>query len=380
MKTQLFLCATGERFPAMAKAAAKRWRSLLPELAGVTIAGDADAILCGLGHYDPARRACALKLHAWELVEEDVDAILYADLDVYPSDPMPPSMALANVDFACARDRWDDAEVSRVAESVGVPPHQYFNAGLFYARRAAAPMMELSRPLFDRLKWWDQTAFNVARFASRTPTAWLPWRQNAMDRHKDGYAMANSHCPDHAWSAWENKENHAFTPLPQSAHVISSMDLSHHWSTDGNHLMALAILAQDRRHVLDVGTFMGHSALAMASAGALVTSLDPANQTRRVWDPLFGLTYDAIQTTGQEWLTRDPDGVYDVIFHDAEHGPEIIPELQQWWTRILPGGALAIHDAEQLEGWRGESLSQELCGVSTSFDARGRELLILHKF
>jgi hypothetical protein len=378
MKTHLFLTATGDRYQAMAKAAAKRWRKLLPELSGVTIAGDVDAILCGLGHYDPARRACALKLHAFELIPEDCDAVLYADLDVYPFCPISPSTALAGVDFACVRDRWDDGEVNRVSDSIGVPRHQYFNAGLFYARRNAAPMLAAARLFYDKLKWFDQTGFNLARFAHRTPTAWLPWRANVMDRHDLDYAHAATHAPHHAWPAWEANELRSFSPLPDPHAIIEDGDYSHPYATDPQHLHDLVNQAAGCRHILEVGTWQGHAAWPLAATGALVTTLDPIHQvSKRQYKGTLSL--DAMAHTGAEWLAMDSDGVYDMIFHDAEHGPHIIPELEAWWGRLLPGGILAVHDAEQLEGWRGQTLPTKSVRVSIAPDARGRDLLMLRK-
>jgi hypothetical protein len=380
MHTHLFLTATGEH-RVMAKTASMRWKKLLPELAGVTIAGDADATLCGLGALNPIRQACALKLHAWDLVPDDCDAILYADLDIYPQDPVPPSVALADVDFACVRDRWDDAEVNRVADAIGLPRHQYFNAGLFYARRAAAPMMEAASLFFDRLKWYDQTGLNLARYAHRTPTAWLPWRVNAMDRHADGHAIGCSHCPDHAWPAWKLGEGRTYPSLPDPHAMIDVADYSHPFATAPEHLHAMVNVVDQlnvHRHILEVGTFEGHASWPLAATGALVTTLDPAHQ---VSTRLFkhGLSIDAMAHTGSEWLAMDLDGIYDMIFHDAEHGPHIIPELEAWWSRLLPGGVLAVHDAEQLEGWRGQTLPTKSIRISIAPDSRGRELLMLRK-
>lgn len=378
MKTQLFLCATGPH-RVMAKTASKRWLKCLPELAGVTIAGDADAKLCGLGHHDSIRQACGLKLFAWDLVPEDVDAILYADLDIYPYQPMAPSVALADVDFACVRDRWDDHAISEVADPLALPRHQYFNAGLFYARRAAEPMMRAARLYFDRLKWYDQTGLNVARFVHQTRTAWLPWHANAMDLHRAGYHMSAAHCPDIAWPAWnQGADQSTPAPLPDAEAFIGSLDLSHPFSTSAEHLRVLAGLAKGRRHILEVGTFQGAAAWSMASSGALVTTLDPAHlKSSRMFHQRMSL--DAMAHTGAQWLAMDPDGLYDMIFHDAEHGPHIVPELEQWWQRLLPGGVLAIHDAEQLEGWNGQTLTPEPSMISANADTRGRELLVIHK-
>lgn len=363
----------------MAKTAAKTWCRKLPELAGATIADDVDAVLCGLESLNPIRRACALKLWAWDLVPEDTDAILYADLDVYPFDPVSPETALRGCDFACVRDRWDDPAIAEVADPLGLPRHQYFNAGLFYARREAAPMMTAARLFFDKLKWYDQTGLNLARYAFGTPTAWLPWRVNAMDRHAEGHAIGCAHCPDHAWPAWKFGQTRKYSPLPDPETIIGGQDYSHLFATAPEHLRVLVELAAGCRHILEVGTFQGHAAWPLAATGALVTTLDPSHQ---VSSRLFkhGLSIDAMANTGSQWLELDPNGSYDMIFHDAEHGTHIIQELEAWWLRLNPGGILAVHDAEQLEGWTGETLDGLSERIEVAPDERGRELLILRKF
>jgi hypothetical protein len=363
----------------MARPAALRWLDVVPGLCGWVVAGEAEAARFGYGDLDPARQACALKLHAFDLVPIDADAVLYADLDVLPHNGFPrPAWALQDVDFACVRDRWDDAEVGRVADSCGVPRWQYFNAGVWYARREAAPMLFGARAFYDRLKWYDQTGFNVARLAHRTRTRWLPWRCNAMDLHDAGLSLAASHAPHHAWPAWENGEIRGNVGLVDLEYLMDHLfQWDHPYVTDREHVRELARLAAGCKHVLEVGTFQGHTAWAMASQGAAVTTLDPANQvSKRLWKQ--GMSIDAMAHTGAEWLTMDVDGVYDLIFHDAQHGPEIVPELRRWWERILPGGVLAVHDAEQLEGWMGNDLPGAVLG-EVSRDGRGRELLVIRK-
>jgi hypothetical protein len=367
----------------MAENAWRRWKKVLPELSGVTVATDQDAEKYrigneGLMHLDPARRACALKLFAWELVPADCDAIIYADLDVYPVCPMSPERALNGVEFACVRDRWDDPEVARVAGTVGIHPWEYFNAGLFYARRSASRMFPGARHFFDRLKWFDQTGLNIARVANDISTAWLPWRMNAMDRHDEGFALACSHAPHHAWPAWEADQHKEYLGLPDLETVIESLDFSHPYTTAASHLRVLGNLASLCRHVLEVGTFQGHAAWTMAAAGALVTTLDPAHEksARLFRGPL---SIDAFSCTGAEWIAANRCELYDLIFHDAEHGRHIIPELESLWDLVLPGGWLAVHDAEQLEGWNGSTLKPQCKAMSKIIDDRGRELMVLRK-
>jgi 2-polyprenyl-3-methyl-5-hydroxy-6-metoxy-1,4-benzoquinol methylase len=194
-----------------------------------------------------------------------------------------------------------------------------------------------------------------------------------MDFHRAGHYMSAAHCPDIAWPAWRDGKHQQADCLPFDEDVIAAQDTSHLWSTSEIHLRQLFNLALGRRHFLEVGTVRGAASWTMAAAGALVTTLDPAHEkSARLFR--HGLSIDAMAHTGEQWLAMDPDGRYDLIFHDAEHGPHIIPELRAWWQRLTPGGALAIHDAEQLDGWRGEELTPH---ATTTTDERGRELLVL---
>ena len=376
MKTQLFLTSVSEKYGAYAKAAAKRWLEVLPELSGVTIANETAAAQLGLGHLSAKDQACMLKLYAFDLVPKDCDSVLYSDTDVYPFAPLTPEVALHGVDFACVRDRWDDAHVNAISDNSGIPRHQYLNAGLFYMRRSCAPMLRGARVFVNKLPYVDQTALNVSRLAQRTRTAWLAARYNAMDRHAD-ISLGNTHNPWQAWAAWEGAETPITQALPSIDYVISQLDFSHIFTTDAKHLRELAELAKKCRHVLEIGTFQGHAAWAMASTGALITTLDPGNQSGRQYR--YGLTIDAFSMRSDEWFAADVDGTYDMIFHDAEHGVHVIPELERTWKYVLPGGYLAIHDAEQLEGWLGGTLNPAPILVSNSADSRGRQLLVLEK-
>ena len=312
MHTQLFLTATGDRYPGYAEIAAKRWCELLPELSGVTIAGDKEANALGFSTLPSADRACLLKLHAFDLIPRSCDSVLYADLDVYPIAPLSPSKALAEVDFACVRDRWDHEVVNNVCDNIGIPRHQYFNAGLFYARRSAAAALDGAKLFFNKLPWYDQTGLNLCRLSHRLKTMWLATRQNALDNH-EGFSIACSHTPWHAWPAWETQKTPKILSLPTAKDVAAKLDFSHCYTTAVEHLLELAEIAKNCRHVLEVGTFQGHAAWMMATGGALITTLDPQNISGRQY--AYNLSIDTFIARGDDWLEKDVDGVYDMVLY-----------------------------------------------------------------
>lgn len=375
MKTAIFLVAIGD-YAKHARAVVDVWKKLFPRSL-IFVAGQREAEQLGCDRWShPGEVACALKLHVWDLLPKEIDAVLYADMDVAPIDPVGFESALRDVDLAVVRDRWDDHEVNRVADSVGVPRHDYFNAGVIYARRSTEAAFKGAQRFFNRLKWWDQTGLNVAVRAHSLKVRYLPWRMNAMDAKGPGPGIGALHAPHHCKPIWEGRPIKPVR-LPCVKEVLGGLDFSHGYVTDRAHLEELAGYVMQWFHVLEVGTFQGHAAWAMAARGALVTTLDPIHGvSKRIHGP-HGLSIDAMAHKGEEWLDLD-ENVYDAVFHDAEHGPHIIPELRQWWDRILPEGFLAVHDAEQLDGWKGDDLANVHYKTVTA-DRKGRELLIIHK-
>ncbi len=383
MNACVALIAIGERYESYLPKAAARWGDLtgLP----VVAFGDGQARQLGCPHDHPGERACWLKLHLWDLVPDGYDVILYADMDIWPIKPAMPSEALdCGVGLAVVRDRWADPVVAAAAESIGLAHWDYFNAGLLYMRRdPMAAVMRDARKSFCQLPWWDQTALNLTTANAGVSVRYLPWTHNAMDSSLIEHGLRGVHGSGTAWRLWETLPHDGILHPPLHHRLedflARNFDWWHGYVTDRTHVLELAQTAGSlggRAQVIEVGTFQGHSAFAMAHAGAGVTTLDPANKTGRWF--VDGVCVDALACTGLDFLAFDLNQ-WDMVFHDAEHGPSIIPELQEWWSRIRPGGILAIHDSEQLHGhWRADRLPG-YAGHTETADARGRMLAIVRK-
>ncbi len=115
-------------------------------------------------------------------------------------------------------------------------------------------------------------------------------------------------------------------------------------------LLQLLVATSGAKRILDIGTFTGYSALALAEASsedAVVISLD-ANPLSRVFAEPFlaqspaGSRVQLITCFVQEWLPTQADASIDLIFLDADKHryPDYLPEC---W-RLLSAGGLLIAD------------------------------------
>lgn len=119
---------------------------------------------------------------------------------------------------------------------------------------------------------------------------------------------------------------------------------------------------------LEIGTWCGFTALAMAATGANVICVDTFQgsdpQTAQRAGTLRGTTLDrflcnaiALQPRGSVvGLVGDsvhisklmPDGVLDLIFVDGAHEQDAVTaDLDAWWPKLRPGGVFCGHDIGQ---------------------------------
>lgn len=161
-------------------------------------------------------------------------------------------------------------------------------------------------------------------------------------------------------------EAHASAESPQLAALAAftadkRRDFAHNLSgrSVGQLLKLLAQLMGARR-VLDVGTFTGYSALALAEGvvtDGQVVSLDANPLSRDFAAPFLaqsphGSKVELITCFVQDWLPTQPDAGFDLIFLDADKHryPDYLP---QCW-RLLRAGGLLVADNIL---WGGEVVS-----------------------
>jgi predicted O-methyltransferase YrrM len=171
--------------------------------------------------------------------------------------------------------------------------------------------------------------------------------------------MVQEVSPEHLWTTVDNYIQQLFVApdeaLEATLHDAAAQDLpgSHITPVQGKMLFMLALL-RDARHILEIGTLAGYSALWMAKAlpddGHLITldytpkhvELARANIARA------GLSHkvevregDALKLMPQ--LHQEGAGPFDMIFIDTDN-KLIYPELLEWSLHLSRSGTLIIAD------------------------------------
>jgi hypothetical protein len=122
-----------------------------------------------------------LKFRLFDLLE--VDTVLFFDADVLFVRPWNPTPYAGLPEIVCVRDRWWKPEIIADASQFGVPPHEYFNSGMFIANRrhhsqwlrCAERCMSEHSSLF-----WEQGALNAARRRLNLGLRFLDRRYNSV--------------------------------------------------------------------------------------------------------------------------------------------------------------------------------------------------------
>jgi hypothetical protein len=136
------------------------------------------------------------------------------------------------------------------------------------------------------------------------------------------------------------------TPYPtertlQDIGILRSLDYSHPWVTAPNHIVE--IYEEACKHegwALDVGTFQGHSALALHLAGLQVYTMDI--EPKHFENAPFAIPIPDASENFEAMYS------YSVIVHDAQHGQHMIPELVRYFGYVQSGGVLIVHDTNEL--------------------------------
>jgi len=115
-------------------------------------------------------------------------------------------------------------------------------------------------------------------------------------------------------------------------------------------LLKLLVGLSGAKHILDVGTFTGYSALSLAEgalADARVISIDANPMSKELAQPFLaqsphGHKVELVTAFFQDWLIQQPDACFDFIFLDADKHryPQYLTEC---W-RLLSVGGLLVAD------------------------------------
>jgi hypothetical protein len=125
--------------------------------------------------------------------------------------------------------------------------------------------------------------------------------------------------------------------------ILEKLDYSHPWVTAPKHIVE--IYEEAKKHngkALDIGTFQGHSALALHLAGLEVWTMDI--DEKHFENAPFA---NHILIASENLLADDES--LQVIVHDAQHGQHMIPELVRYFGYVKSGGVLIVHDTNELD-------------------------------
>jgi 2-polyprenyl-3-methyl-5-hydroxy-6-metoxy-1,4-benzoquinol methylase len=232
-----------------------------------------------------------------------------------------------------------------------LPPGTPFDPGWMLIPRAAGPLLErLRMPSLDlespgfaealRTVFSGRVTLAPEAFNVRDPDEW-PDPANVMAIRQRGETGKD----DRRWKVTRYDD--------PSETMLRNLDYRHRWTFDVEHIVELFRVASAYAGgtALDVGSFRGHCAVALALAGLRVTSIDISEEHRRAREGMAGrffLDIDFRIEHSYDALVRPEQ--YDVILHDAHPRERILPELQAFWTRKLaPGGMLMMHNIENFD-------------------------------
>lgn len=161
---------------------------------------------------------------------------------------------------------------------------------------------------------------------------------------------------------------------------LDSIDDSHQMTTDKDHIRIICdIIKHKKLNILELGSHAGIStaAFALSSPEANIISVDLSDTIREIdrvsyWNSL-GISNITPITCSAEYFLRNTQTFYDLIFHDAMHGPSIMPEYLMCTQKTK---ILVIHDFEQLRNDQQNQLSCLFIEAKTYKDNRGRILFI----
>ncbi|MBX3069371.1 MAG: class I SAM-dependent methyltransferase [Thermomicrobiales bacterium] len=136
--------------------------------------------------------------------------------------------------------------------------------------------------------------------------------------------------------------------------ILRGLDYGHSWTFAMEHVVELfqVCLIHPGDTALEIGSFRGHCALAMALADKRVTSIDVSDKHlagRRALLEQHGRQAEFLIESSDAFLDRP--GQFDIILHDnSRRGSALVAELHAYWSRKLnPGGLLIVHNVEQID-------------------------------
>ena len=169
------------------------------------------------------------------------------------------------------------------------------------------------------------------------------------------------------------------------SHYVDNMDDSHPMTTDSKHIkMICEIIHGKSINMVEFGSYYGHStaAFALSSPSSQIISVDLSlpdhiseQQRVNMWNTLDIKNIIPYTMSTSQFLERN-EKYYNVIFHDAIHGPQAHTEYMEC---IKITDCLIIHDFEQIYTIQQEEIKQYFNTTIEDYDSKGRSLFIGNK-
>lgn len=163
----------------------------------------------------------------------------------------------------------------------------------------------------------------------------------------------------------QKRETKLMSQLTEFERLVKGFDFSNSMNTPKDHLLALYMSVKGSRakSILEIGSHKGYSAAVMLLAAKFyVTSITLVDSSHEHYEDRLHLLdttandnqikclIEHIDSTAQDFLKKANENrrTFDFIYHDAQHGIEMIPEYLAYWEILRPDGILAIHDYEMI--------------------------------
>lgn len=162
--------------------------------------------------------------------------------------------------------------------------------------------------------------------------------------------------------------------------ILKGLDYGHIYTTDVTHILEIHKTAKNhaKGRALELGSYLGHSTLAIAMAGLEVVVYDTDTSVEDKRKALLK-DYKVEWNNAPSSESLNEQRYFEFIFHDSDHGDGMIPEMVRLFNeRLLKGGTMMIHDAELLTilNLLGQLEPHE---HKSSWDGRGRQMLTIIK-
>lgn len=339
---------------------------------------------------DLKHRTWTLKYRIFD-IWPDLDEVMYFDCDWRPVRPFDIAKEfgalLSGHEIALCHDRYND-HCEELRKLYGLP-FTYHNAGFFLTNKNG--MAKVAKPFFDNYnrlpkKWGDQCVLNqILNFTDWTT---LPKKFNIQDLYDQAHPseVVGYHSGTNYKFFEGSLEDFKWNQSVQDE-LAGIEGLAHGWSTSLQHLMELHYTAKKKRYgkALEIGTFKGHGAAAIARAcmnlDTVDTNIEHSFANRQAITDNGRWPIEFIDGVGYNflWDCGKIGKRYDFIFHDSEHGSKIIPELSLAFELVLAdNGIMMVHDVDALD------LTELLTAISPKHytittDAKGRQMGTFYK-